>query len=573
MKTTSSSRSAPALRNLGERGFLNLPILVGAAVVVVGAVIAAGDFAPAVAGSAQVRSANQPHATTNAQMPTGLKLAVQQALQRDRSYQGAVFTFAQTGSQFEEQKFTASDGADGDRFGISVAIDGDTAFFGALLATVNGHSAQGAAYVFERSGETWSEVQKLVATDGAAFDRFGASVALEGDTAVIGAWGAAGQRGAAWVFTRSGGVWTQQARLDASDGATNDFLGQSVAVSGHTAVAGAWGADIGGNTDQGAAYVFSRSGTTWSQQAKLTAPDGMSNDSFGQTVSIDGETALAGAPFAKVGDNFLQGTAYVFTRSGTTWSLQTKLTADDGQPLDRLGFAVALDGNTALCSALGASVNGETNRGAAYVFVGSGASWSQQAKLAASDGVPFDDFGQSVALAGSTAVVGADFAMVGANSFQGAAYVFARSGEQWTEQVKLIASDGAANDDLGISVAADGQRAMAGAWLADVNGIADQGAAYVFVTSEGTPTPTPTPTATGTPTPTPSSTPSVTPTPTPTATPTATPTPTSTATPTPTSTPTPTITPTATPSATPIPTPRPSPTPRSRPTPRPRPTP
>jgi FG-GAP repeat protein len=497
------------------------------------------------------------------------------------TYQGAVYEFGNVQVQFEEQKFTASDGADGDRFGISVAIDDDTALVGALLATVNGHSAQGAAYVFERTGETWTGVQKLVATDGAAFDRFGASVALEGDTALIGGWGAAGQQGAAWVFSRSGGTWSQQARLNADDGATNDFLGQSVALSGDTVIAGAWGANIGGNTDQGAAYIFTRSGTTWSQQAKLIAPDGMPNDSFGQTVSLDADTALAGAPFAKVGDNFLQGAAYVFTRSGATWSLQTKLTTDDGQPLDRLGFAVALDGNGALCSALGASFNGEPNRGAAYVFTFAGGNWTQQAKLGASDGVPFDDFGQSVALAGDTAVVGADFATVGKNAFQGAAYVFARSGEQWTEQVKLVASDGAANDDLGISVATDGRRAMAGAWLADVNGTSDQGAAYVFVTSEGTATPTPTPTATGTPTTTPTATPSVTPTATatptptltPTVTPTATPTPTPTATATATATPTPTVTPTPTPSATPVPTPRPSPTPRSRPTPRPRPTP
>jgi hypothetical protein len=491
-----------------------------------------------------------------------LKLAIQTAVAKDagndrHAYAGAAYRFGNV--QFEEQKFTASDGADGDRFGISVAIDGDTALVGALLASVNGHSAQGTVYVFERTGGTWTQIQKLVATDGAAFDRFGASVAVEGDTALIGGWGAVGQRGAAWVFTRSGGTWSQQARLDADDGATNDFLGQSVALSGDTAIAGAWGADIGGNAEQGAAYIFTRSGTTWSQQAKLTAPDGMPNDSFGQTVSLDGDTALAGAPFAKVGDNFLQGAGYVFTRSGTTWSLQTKLTADDGQPLDRLGFAVALDGNTAFCSALGASFNGETNRGAAYVFTFTAGNWAQQAKVGASDGVPFDDFGQSVALAGDTAVVGADFATVGKNTLQGAAYVFVRSGEQWTEQVKIVASDGEANDDLGISVATDGQRAIAGAWLSDVNGIADQGAAYVFVTSEGTPTPTPT--ATGTPATTPTATPLVTPTPTAAQTPTVTP------------TATPTATPTPTPTATPIPTPRPSPTPRSRPTPRPRPSP
>ena len=555
----------------GPHFFMNLSVL-ASIVVLAGWLLPPGGLGPAMAGSAEARRASQQRVATNAQMPAGLKLAIQNVLAKNagndhHAYAGAVHPFGNI--QFEEQKFTASDGADGDRFGISVAIDGDTALVGALLATVNGNSAQGAAYVFERTGGTWTQIQKLVATDGAAFDRFGASIALEGDTALIGGWGAVGQRGAAWVFIRSGGTWSQQARLDADDGASNDFLGQSVALSGDTAIAGAWGADIGGNAEQGAAYIFTRSGTTWSQQAKLTAPDGMPNDSFGQTVSLDGDTALAGSPFAKVGDNFLQGAAYVFTRSGTTWSLQTKLTADDGQPLDRLGFAVALDGNTAFCSALGASFNGEANRGAAYVFTFTGGNWTQQAKVGASDGVPFDDFGQSVALAGDTAVVGADFATIGKNTLQGAAYVFARSAEQWTEQVKLVASDGEANDDLGISVATDGQRAMAGAWLADVNGIADLGAAYVFVTSEGTPTPTPTPTATGTPAVTPTASPLVTPTPTATQTPTVTPT----ATPTPTPTSTPTVTPTPTPTATPVPTPRPSPTPRSRPTPRPRPSP
>ncbi|PYK10775.1 MAG: hypothetical protein DME65_08860 [Verrucomicrobia bacterium] len=490
-------------RTAGFHFFRNRSVLTGVAAAVAAGLLTLWCLGPATAGSTQVTRATQQRTTTTAQLPGGLKLAIQHTLATntsndDHSYRHPKYPFGNV--QFEEQKFTASDGGDGDRFGVSVATDGDTALVSALLATVNGHSAQGAVYVFERSGESWSQIQKLVATDGAAFDRFGGSVAIEGDTALIGGWGAAGQRGAVWVFTRSGATWTQQARLDASDGATNDFLGQSVALSGDTAIAGAWGADIGGNIDQGAAYIFTRSGTTWSQQAKLTAPDGMPNDSFGQTVSLDGDTALAGAPFAKVGDNFLQGAAYVFTRSGATWSLQTKLTANDGQPLDRLGFAVALDGNTALCSALGASFNGEANRGAAYVFTFVSGNWTQQVKLGASDGVPFDDFGQSVALAGDTAVVGADFATVGTNSFQGAAYVFDRSEQQWTQQVKLVASDGAENDDLGISVATDGQRAMAGAWLADVNATADQGAAYVFVTSEGTPTPTPPASPTPTPT-------------------------------------------------------------------------
>ncbi len=360
------------------------------------------------------------------------------------AYQGAAYVFGSSGhTQFEEQKLTASDGADGDRLGISVAIDGDTAVAGALLATVEGQPTQGAAYVFEWTGESWHEVQKLVANDRAAFDRFGASVALKGDRALIGVWGARGQSGSAWVFTRSNESWSQQGRLDAnnSNSTSNDFFGQSVALSGNTAMIGAWGADIDSNTDQGAACISVRTGVNCSHQAKVIAPDGMPNDWFGQTVALSGDTALAGAPFARVSDNFLQGAAYVLWRSGTSWSLQRKLTAEDGQPLDRLGFAVAFDGNTALCSALSASFNGELSRGAAYIFIFAGGSWAQQAKLGASDGVPFADIGQSVALAGDTAIVGADFASVGGNVLQGAAYVFARSGEQWSEQAKFTASD------------------------------------------------------------------------------------------------------------------------------------
>ena len=376
----------------------------------------------------------------------------------------------------QQDKLVAGDGADGDRFGVAVAVEGDTALVGALLANVDGNAAQGAVYVFVRSGDAWIVDTKLTADDGQAFDRFGASVAMDGDTALVGAWGAAGSRGAAWVFTRAGGVWAQQGRLAADDGAVMDFFGESVALDGDTALIGAWGCDIGGHNEQGAAYVFTRSDGVWTEVHKFVADDGEANDSFGQSVALSGDAALIPSRFAKVGDNFLQGAVYASTRADGDWSALTKLAAADGAPLDRFGFSIAADGNSAVIGALG----GNEDRGAAYVFTRSEQGWIEQAKLGASDGVEFDDFGQRVGIDGNRVIVGADFAAVDGRALQGAAYVFTRSGDTWSEESKLVAEDGAENDSFGIAVAIDGGNALVGSWLADVDGIADHGAAYLF---------------------------------------------------------------------------------------------
>ncbi|MBW1789419.1 MAG: IPTL-CTERM sorting domain-containing protein, partial [Deltaproteobacteria bacterium] len=180
------------------------------------------------------------------------------------------------------------------------------------------------------------------------------------------------------------------------------------------------------------AYVFVRSGVTWTQQKKLTADVGAIRDYFGHAVALSGETALVGARGAKVGSNDDQGAVYVFVRSGTTWTPQEKLTADDGAADDEFGNAVALSGATALVGARDADVGGNDRQGAVYVFVRSGATWTQQEKLTADDGAAGDDFGRSVALSGATtafsrgatALVGAREADVGGNRDQGAAYVF-----------------------------------------------------------------------------------------------------------------------------------------------------
>lgn len=180
--------------------------------------------------------------------------------------------------------------------------------------------------------------------------------------------GANGNQGAAYVFTRSSGVWGVPQKLLASDGAATDFFGDGLALDNQTLVIGASGATIGANTDQGAAYVFVRNGSAWTEQAKLTADDGTENDWFGIGIGLDGDTVIIGSYYAEVNSNPMQGSAYVFTRSGSAWSQQQKLIAGDGTENDWFGRTVALDGDTVAIGAQYAEIDDNLYQGAAYVF-------------------------------------------------------------------------------------------------------------------------------------------------------------------------------------------------------------
>jgi len=384
----------------------------------------------------------------------------------------------------QQAEFSSSDGVAYDQFGYSVAISGDIAIIGAPSKAVSSHNGQGAAYVFVRSGGTWTQQAELVASDGAQSDSFGFSVAIDGATAVIGAYyrnlTANGHQGVAYVFVQSGVTWTQQAELTASDAAVDDFYGISVAVSGETAVIGALRHKVGSNNDQGAAYVYVQSGVTWTQQAELTSADGAAGDAFGQSVAVSGGTALVGADEHKVGSQTQQGAAYVYVQSGVTWSQQAELLASDGVSPDQFGISVALSGDTALIGADYHQVGTNSDQGAAYVFVRSGVTWTQQTELTSSDGAAYDNFGYSVSLSGNTAGVGVYNHDVGSNSSQGVAYVFVQAGSTWT-QFELIAADGAANDQFGNAIAVSATTVIATATLHTVGSNSDQGAAYVYV--------------------------------------------------------------------------------------------
>jgi FG-GAP repeat len=379
----------------------------------------------------------------------------------------------------QQAQLLASDGAEFDQFGIAVAVSGDIALVGARFDDDGGSNA-GAAYVFVRSGATWTQQAKITAADAGANDELGASVALFGNTAVLGATSdddAASDGGAIYVFVRSGTTWTQQAKLTVADAVSNHQLGVSVALSGDTLVAGT--VNDGDNGERaGAAYVFVRSGTTWTQQAKLVAADGAAFDQFGISVAASGNTAVVGA-FGDDDNGRSSGSAYIFARSGTTWTQQAKLLAADGAEIDEFGVSVAASGDTALIGAIF-----DDDLGSAYAFVRSGTSWTQQAKLTAADGSGSDNFGAAVALDEDTAVIGAPGdGDLGAAS--GSTYVFARSGGSWTQRDKLTAAGGAAVDFFGAAVALSGRTAVIGA-LGDDDRGSSAGAAYVFTGQSNT---------------------------------------------------------------------------------------
>lgn len=357
-----------------------------------------------------------------------------------------------------EEQVTADDAALLDQFGNSVAISGETAIVGAYADDDDGDGS-GSAYIFVKNGDNWIQQAKLTANDAADSDLFGVSVAISGDTAIVGAHGDddSGQHsGSAYVFVRDGTVWTQQIKLTAEDGAASDDFGISVAISGDTAVVGANGTDDSGS-DSGSAYIFVRSVTAWTLQTELIANDGAAYDKFGTSVAISGDTVVVGA-FGDDDGGENTGSAYIFVRSGTSWTQQDKLTASDGAAYDTFGSSVAISGDTVIAGAGGDDDSGESS-GSAYIFIRNANSWSEQDKLTANDTIAGDNFGISVSISGDIALVGAH-----QHNGSGSAYAFIRSGSVWTQNDKIVTDDGEESDNFGKSVSISNTHAVIGAY-------------------------------------------------------------------------------------------------------------
>jgi hypothetical protein len=365
---------------------------------------------------------------------------------------------------------TASDAAVIDYFGNSVAISGDTLVVGAH----KDRTRPGSAYVFSYNGTGWVEEPPLTTSDPAVYDYFGNSVAISGDIVVVGVphddLGVLYNAGSAYVFQLSGGVWTRKAKLTASDAAKSDRFGYSVAIDGDTIVVGALSSG-----SLGRAYVFQRNGETWPEERILTGDDIADNDNFGNSVAIFGDIVVVGAPRHDAGGKTGTGAAYVFERNGGTWPQKKKLTASEAGLFDWFGTSVAIDGDTIVVGR--PNVEGSEYGGAAHVFKYDGNTWIQEAKLTASNAYSHNYLGTSVAIDGGLIVVGVGEFL----SEPGVAYVFQHDGVNWTEKAKLVADGRPAQVDI------SGNRIVVGQANAWVDGVGEAGAAYVYELAYETP--------------------------------------------------------------------------------------
>lgn len=385
-------------------------------------------------------------------------------------------------------EITASDPFNQDFFGNSVDMDGDVAVVGAY-----GEGAlAGAIYVFRFNGTNWIQEAKLIGSDTTSLprgDQFGFSVSVSGDTIVVGShyddFAGKEDAGSAYVFVFDGSRWSQAAKLIASDAAGWDNFGYSVSIDGDVIIVGA-NLDDDGGANAGTAFIFEKPSGGWTnmtETAKLIALDTYENDEFGKSVSVSGNTAVIGAHYEATGSGFLTGSAYVFQFNGSSWTQVAKLTASDAADFQYLGISVSIDGDVIVGGAWADDAGGEM-AGAAYVFekpTGGWADMTQTAKLTASDAAAGDHFGWS-------ASVDSDYIVIGApahnwdGSGYGTAYAFKRPPGGWsnmTENARYNAPGGVRDDQYAISVSANGSRALVGASWHDTLLNDKAGSAYV----------------------------------------------------------------------------------------------
>ncbi|HJR06826.1 MAG TPA: hypothetical protein VJ842_06185 [Pyrinomonadaceae bacterium] len=385
----------------------------------------------------------------------------------------------------QQQRLQASDATAFHNFGLSIDISGDTAVVSAPSNNFVVGRDPGLAYIFTQSGGVWSQQQRLQASDAAGGDYFGTSVAIDGDTVIVGAPfddnSAGSNAGSAYVFTRSGNVWSQQQRLQASNAIANGDFGRTVEISGDTAFVSASDDSSTSALAAGSVYVFNRSANVWSQQQQLRASDAADGDVFGNSIAVSGETLVVGARFDDNSGGLNAGSAYIFNRSAGVWSQQQRLQASDAASNDVFGISVAISGDTVVIGAYFDDNSGGNEAGSAYIFTRVAGVWSQQQRLQASDAATNDLFGISVAISGGKIAIGSinDDNSGGADA--GSAYVFTRSAGVWSQQQRLQASDAAAGDNFGVSVALGGNNTiMVGAFNDDNSGGVDAGSVYVF---------------------------------------------------------------------------------------------
>ncbi|HHZ98286.1 MAG TPA: hypothetical protein EYN68_01745, partial [Candidatus Marinimicrobia bacterium] len=401
---------------------------------------------------------------------------------------GAVYVYKRTGTTWAQEAYIkASNSEATDYFGEVVALDGDTLAVGAYLedssqdTITNGTTASsnnssndsGAVYVYKRTGTTWEQEAYIKASNSEANDYFGNSVALDGDTLVVGAYGedsnqttitndnstassnnSNSRSGAVYVYKRTGTTWTQEAYVKASNSEATDWFGSSVALDGDTLAVGAYkeessqttitndnstASSDNSNNRSGAVYVYKRTGTTWAQEAYVKASNSEATDEFGYSVALDNDTLAVGvrdedsnqttitndnSTASSNNSSSASGAVYVYKRTGTTWEQEAYVKASNNDASDVFGYRVALDGDTLAVGAFGedsnqttitndnstaSSNNSSDDSGAVYVYKRTGTTWAQEAYVKASNNDASDLFGYYVALDGDTLAVGADY--------------------------------------------------------------------------------------------------------------------------------------------------------------------
>jgi hypothetical protein len=391
-----------------------------------------------------------------------------------------------------QQSLWPAGATSGHQFGLSVAISGDTAVVGAqdfslqpcpppitpfdLSCILQGgfslQADKGSAYVFVRSNGAWTQQQKLVASDGTPGDAFGASVAIRGDRIVVGAPRANALQGSAYVFSRRGSTWREQQKLTARSGAAFDLFGISVAISDDTIVVGAPGVDDGQVTETGAAYAFENINGAWMPQELVNVPQ--LGAPFGWSVVISGSTIVAGAPADGVPG--ASGTATIFARTNGVWSWQQTFFANDAAAGDRFGASVATSGTIVVIGAPNDDDFGVGDQGSAYVFAGKGGMWLQQQKLINLYPGAFDGFGSSVATNGKMIAVGIPNDELFGTPSQGTALVYEWSSGAWRVHQWFLFMTGMASPAFGNSVAISEGTVVIGAPSRSIFG----GSALVF---------------------------------------------------------------------------------------------
>ena len=436
-----------------------------------------------------------------------------------------VFGFSLQAQNWDEIiKVAASDRAAEDYFGNSVAVSGDYAVVGTPFEDEDASGGNtmndaGSAYIFYNNAGTWEEVQKITASDRAVDDWFGSSVAISGDYVVVGAYyedeDASGgntmeMAGSVYIFYNNSGTWEEVQKITASDRAAGDLFGVSVAVSGDYAVVGAVceSEDVsGGNTLNwaGSAYIFYNTGSTWEEVQKIVASDRAVDDWFGYSVAVSGDYILVGVLYEDEdasGGNTMSnaGSAYIFYNDTGTWEEVQKITASDRAVDDWFGVSVSVSGDYAVVGACHESEDASGGNtinwaGSAYIFYNNSGTWEQLQKIVASDRAAEDFFGSSVAVSGDFAVVGAVYENEDASggntmSDAGSAYIFYNIGSTWDEVQKITASDRAVDDWFGYSVAVSGEYAVVAAPKEDEdasggNFLDGAGSVYIFSNAAG----------------------------------------------------------------------------------------